>query len=181
MLLNDDEVNQRLEHPDNLVNVIKSDVLVIPRNQNLKKPGDTQVPDRVRDLLGMMRRSSSESGKEIGETFGVSQPTVTAAGKGLIGDRFDPELAEKLDNAEDKNLNDAHGAALDVLMLSLKALRPRLVSDDIKAKDLSRIATDMSRITANIKPKGEIEGPKVQVVLISTRTRSEREYDSIDA
>lgn len=191
MILNDEEVEQRLNHPSNLVNVItdesrskkeESKLLVLPqpKNNQGRKEGDTQIPDRVRDLLGMMRKNSTGPSREIAEVMDVSADVINKTARGLVGNEFDPKLAERLDSIEEKNIEDAHGMALNLMMESMKVLLPRLKEDSIKPKDLSRIATDMSRITANIKPKDRIDGPRVQVVLFAPNVHTEKEYESID-
>lgn len=142
--------------------------------------GASEIPPTVRKLLGTLAAVSKESCKSIANTFGVTQPTVNKAARGLIGNRLDKALAADVEATSERSLEEAHSAAIDCMMDSLTFLKPKLKDPDIKARDLSRIATDMSRVTSNIQPKGEGNNNVKVIFFCPEKQKTEKDYDVID-
>jgi hypothetical protein len=184
MILSSQEVDSRLAHDDNLHNKLKklnedkSVVKVIDKPHGGRKEGDSQVPSRVRSLLGGLARHNGDTQIGVASTFGVSQPTVGAASRGLIGNRFDEDLNEEIEQIEKKSINDAHEEALSCLMDSLTRLKPALV-DETNAVKLSKIAKDMASITSHLKPKEEAEN-RLSVVVMTVPQKKVESYETID-
>jgi hypothetical protein len=184
MILTDDEVEDKLKSPDNLINKLK----VIKINSGGRREGDTNIPPLVKELIATTASISEETGEEIGELFGISGVSVNAMRKGLTGGgnnaSFDKELKDKIDKTVDKDTKDkidsAHDAALDCLVGSLQLLGPRL-KEVTKAKDLSKIANDMSKAISNLKKKDEDpEESKIRVVVFAPTQRKESHYKTFD-
>lgn len=180
MILKDEDVDERLDSPNNLINKLK--VKVLPHGG--RKEGQLGVPDEVRKLIGGLANASDERQADIAKVFGVSQPTVSAAKRGLVGDRFDEEVSESNDEVKKATVEDAHESALNCLMDSLGSLGGKLKEEKttLKAKELSKIATDMSRVVGTLKP-AEKEGNNshTQVVVFMPVQRKENQYEVIDA
>lgn len=182
MLLTDEEVTTRLNHPDNVVNVISNNqVEVRPIKGPTKKNGDDSIPQPVRELFARLSHISGETDKAIAQTFGVSQPTVSMYARGLIGNRVDTDIAEAANSGKEernRKLDKAHDTALDLMVASMDKLTTRL--DEVKAKDLSRVAKDMHSIVQGSNDKNSTVN-NTQVILYAPRKKAEREYETIEA
>lgn len=180
MILSDDEVSARLESKDNIVNVIVKPV----KEGGRKVDQGPNLPQPVRELLGRLSSLGQNTDKEIGDVFSVSQPAVSAYGRGLIGGRLDSGIAEAAQAGIDernKKLDKAHDLALDMMVSSITELGTR--TGELKAKDLSRVAKDMHSIVQdsnNNKDKNSTIN-NTQVILYAPRKRTEKEYDTIEA
>ena len=175
--MTDEEVQERLNSPGNLVKVIEKHI-------GGRGHGSTNVPGSVRDLIAITAKNSNETQGEIAETFGIDQSSVSEYKKGMVGGRLDKNLQNVARNVEETKTDDAHNAALDCLMSSLSLLQPKLVDPEIKPKDLSKIASDMSKIASNLKPKDKNDRDdgrlNVQVILVKPEQRKIENYEFID-
>lgn len=185
MILTDEEAEKRLNSPDNLINKVQ----VLVRNANLKSEGDTKIPSMVRSLIGSLSNASGESDKEIGAVFGVSQPTVSNSGRGLVGSRKDDDLSDSLNTARNnvkQKTEDAHNLALDSLMSALSVVSPRLEEskDSLSLKELTRTSKDLSTVITNIQRNKVADmssgGNNTLVILHSTERRAESKYEVLD-
>lgn len=181
MILSESEVNERLDSTSNLMIRLKSlsnrvEHRIIP--QGGRTEGSVNIPPMVRELIGSLANEGNDTQSEIAEAFGVSQPTVSGSSRGLVGLRKEDGLREKVTETK---INDAHDLALDAMVSSLTKLGGKMeeVEDPMK---LAKIASEMSKITANIKPKDAPSATNVQVVLFApNRMKRENEYESIPA
>lgn len=181
MILEETDALDRINSVDNLINRLK--VRVLPHGG--RKEGDIAIPEPVRHLLGSLANESEESQAQIAELFGVSQVTVSDAKRGLVGDRYDEDLDESNQKSTKRTADDAHDSALNCLMETLTGLGGKLKeeSKSMKAKDLSKIATDMSRVIGQLKPadKNGDQINNTQVIVYQPVQRKENQYEVIDA
>lgn len=192
MILSDDEVTERLNSPDNLMNQIKRDssVSVIPLPTQGRQKGDVAIGDHMRDLLAITRKTGEETLEDISIVFGVAPSTISNAARGLNGDgSYDKELANvgndliKRENLKIEEKEEAaHSEALDILMGSLQVLKPMIASGSgMKASEAASIAKTMSGIASEMrKPQIEITVNPTKVVLFAPRMKEEKEYEIID-
>lgn len=121
MLLDDKEVESRLNHIDNLVNQMRSSNPI---------PDAKQTIDVTKDSMG---------------TFGISKNDKSSSPAGLIPS-MPPSVDDLIENINDKiNLAHANTGAIQVLNSSIAQLNNRLCEVE-DPRDYSRIASDMSRI-----------------------------------
>lgn len=188
MILDDDELEKRLNSPSNLVNTLKERleksaprVKVIPMPNGGRREGDIAIPPMVRALIGSL--ASEESSYSVADTFGVSQPTANSASRGLVGNRFDSALKEQI--VTPSRRDEAHSEALDMLMLTMNALKPKLQlaakDDSLKAKDLSRIATDMAKVAGSMHSEETSKVSNLQVVIMAPPQKKESDYEYLEA
>tara|TARA_R110000868_G_scaffold16913_1_gene74922 strand:- start:628 stop:1206 length:579 start_codon:yes stop_codon:yes gene_type:complete len=192
MILSDDEASARLVSPSNLSNQL---VEIRKMKEGGKKLGQVAVPLALRSLLGSLAVQGNENQSDIAKAFGVSQPSVSAYSRGLVGDRLDQDLMHNRIETEESvavttkaNIDTAHQAALDVMMLSLSGLTNKMQDPEeaalLKPKELSRIATDMSKIvsvaTGQDKDKNSVIN-NTKVIVYAPQQRKEDSYDFIDA
>ena len=187
MVLQDNEIEERLNSPKNLSTKLLE---VRKLKEGGRKLGNTEVPPAVRSLIGSLAVQGEDSQKDIAEAFGVSQPTVGMSARGLIGNRVDAslkadiqEVEERVEKKEKASMDAAHQAALDVMLGSLGVLGSKLQNEAelMKPKDLSRIATDMSRIVsvATGQDKNSVVN-NTKVVVYAPQQRKESSYETID-
>lgn len=186
MILNELEADTRLSSPDNLVNIIHKEMFT-----GGKTKGSTDIPPLVRKLIGVIANKSNESQYDIADTFGITQPVVSSASRGLVGpNKLDRDLAlatreARTSNAKEvkEKTEEAHELALDSLVSSLNHLNPKLQNIH-DPKVLSRVASDMAKITANLASSKRINEAGVvnntQVVLFGVQQRKESAYETIE-
>lgn len=180
MLLEDHEVDSRLNSNENLISLleVRKGVTILPTNPPLKKEGDTTVPPKVRELIGRLG-NMGDSSSNISELFGVSSKTVESASKGLIGNRFDADLAIKV-KARDEKIESAHEEALDLMVSCITNLKGKL-NEVGKPEKLSRIASDMSKIISNLKDNGGDNSVRnTQVIVYAPQVSKESDYETIN-
>ncbi len=187
MLLTDDELNERLDSPKNLMNRLKgisdrkSFVEVLPMSVGNKGP---LVPDRVKELLGVIAIQSDETQEEVAEAFGVSQGLISQVSRGLDNTRVSADIKASIDAAKlerKEKTNEAHDEALDLLVGCLKTLKPQLGSIE-KPEKLAKIATDMSKIISNVSKKDDdAKVNNTQVIIYAPGLMSESAYETIEA
>lgn len=184
MIISHEEADTRLASKDNLINRIEVRPM---RKSGFDSP---RVPGMVRELLGSLAITSNEDKQDIAKVFSVSTSTVSRASRGLIGDRLNQELREKIDEVRDRDTRSldekkavAHNLVLDNLMTSLSTLAPKLVTDiDMKPAVLARIASDMARISKHLTPEQkDVTINNTQVILYKPEQKKEESYETIDA
>lgn len=131
----------------------------------------TDIKDRINSPSNLINRldsirgsSSKSSGMNI---FGVGEKESSAVIiPEIVGDINREEISQEvIDAVEDElKLGLVKSSARAVLGKTLDLLSERLPDVD-KPKDLSRIATDMSRIIDTFTPKDENQGFKQQVII----------------
>jgi predicted transcriptional regulator len=199
MILDEDEALTRLNSENNLCNILKkqredsddisfnsnrvSSVEVLPMPQGGRKAGDKAIPPMVRELLGSLAVSGSEPHTDIAKVFGVSQPTVSNSARGLIGDRFEEDLEEKVSETKERKKDKAHELALDSLLGSLGIVSELITTEaGLTATKAMRIAKDASQIISTLegKDKNPLES-NVKVVLYAPTIKQENHYEVLDA
>lgn len=194
MIISEEEVNKRLEADNNLYNVIRranqdvehSNIQIVPIGKQGRTEGSTEIPEHVRELIAITANTSDSTQTEIAETFGVSNYSVSHLKRGLVGNSFNPQLRKTAQDAKakvDAKRDTAHEAALDNLMSVMGHLKDR-IPDVAKARDLSKIASDMSRVAVNLRSRSEEENDNkanVLVILHAPQQTREESYESIEA
>lgn len=201
MILTDEQTFERLASKDNIINLIEhpdntdprmnGSVLIEKANPNgglriIQPEPETrgsrgpQIPDMIRRLISQTAAGSDETCVEIGNVFGVTPATVSNSARGLVHNRLDTELQEiGIKSKEEKNER-AHDLALDSLVASLALVQDNL-STVTTAKEAAKLAVDMSRVVAVLRPKAEDEvKAKTLVVIAMPKVRTETQFETID-
>lgn len=155
MILSDDEVKERLSSDRNLC-------VVIEKKRYGNQGGAPNIPESVRELISITKNTGDDGIEEVAEAFGVSTASVSRFSRGLVGgDRVNERLLDVTRTARIDKSNkliereeDAHEAALDVLMTSLTSLQPRLLDPELSARDVSTIAKNMSAVAKDMRGGG---------------------------
>jgi hypothetical protein len=180
MIMNDEEIKERLNSEKNLCQVIEK------KRWKGRVEGSKNVPESVRELISKIKNTSDDTGEEIAEVFGVNESSVSRFSRGLVGgERVDAKLMETVRTAklEKRDREDeAHEAALDVLMTSLSSLQPKLLDPELKARDISTIAKNMSAVAKDMKGGRDDGGVtnNTQVILFAPGRKKLSNYDFIE-
>ena len=119
---------------------------------------------------------------QVGAVFGVTHTTVQNLQKGLTSckdGKYDEDLAEKV---KAQRIKTAHEQALDAMVNSLSRLNQTLPGVT-NARDLSRIAVDMSKINSSFASTDRTVGviSNTQVVLFAPKQKAENQYEVLEA
>ena len=180
MFIQEDEKNQRLLasfNQDQESDEVSSDSLQIESHRfRGRSKGAKGIPDFLRPIIGASVKFSGL--KETQEAFGVSHATASTLANGKITycdtTREVPELKSKVDGI----VGDAQEKAAERLMSALG-----FITDDklalAKARDLSGIAADMSRVIEKTSPKSaNLAG--ANIVIYAPVQKSEDSYEVIE-
>lgn len=184
MLLSEEDLFERLSHPSN--------ISVLPLKDSGKGVGDTKLGVESKLLIGLLA-GGEESQSSVGSTFNVAPSTVSKIVRGLSSDNnsLDGEFKDKLKDVSARvdlgsKTEDAHGLALNALVDTLNQLRPA-IAGVTKARELSKIASDMSRVASTLSGAGIAQRDssgniinKVQVIVHAPQMRAERDFEVIE-
>ncbi len=187
--MNDEEVLVRLQSPANLAKIVEEELAnrresnstVLPLRKDVEERPNLEA--RMRALIGRTANSTDEQNKAVAGIFGVSDTQVSQYKRGLTSPKdakYDPEQA-RLVKATAK-VDNAHELALDAMVGLLGRLNEKVDAGEItSAKEMSRIATDMSRIAANIKGKErDAVINNTQVIMFAPNLKREAQYETIE-
>ena len=179
MFIQEDEKNQRLLASfgsNQESNEVEDNLRVESHQFRGRTSGARAIPDFLRPIIGASVKFSGL--KETQEAFGVSHATASTLANGKITycdtTREVPELKSKVDGI----VGDAQEKAAERLMSALG-----FITDDklalAKARDLSGIAADMSRVIEKTSPKSaNLAG--ANIVIYAPVQKSEDSYEVIE-
>lgn len=124
------------------------------------------------DTMAILARTKADDQKSIASIADTSQQHVSRLNVGQA----------KAPN-EDK-VNRIVGQVKDLALDRLVASITRVTDDKLEnssAKDLSSIASNLSKVVSNVSPRSEAsEGPKVNITIYAPEQRRESLYDTIE-
>lgn len=176
MYLTQAEIDARLKGPHSVV---------------IKKRERTQVPELSKEekvLVGALTKIEGST-KAI-EALGISNKrSADRYSDGIITDQkgINSELKESVNKAADiiakgkeLKIESIKELAIDNLVSALTNVNEQIKNSPIKAKELSSIAVDMSRIGQNLTPnKDSGSGPTVQILIHAPNRKEENYYEKV--
>lgn len=193
MRLDREEAQRRLNSPNNLANTlaassVKSALSAASADRTIHstikrgRQNDTpNTPEFLRDAIGHVARSSSETQVAIGAAFGVSQETVSNYKTGQVGGVPPNEERRKKLRQDQEEIKDT---ALVKLMASLNLITQDKLEDPddgVKhAAKLARIATDMGKVVHSLSSTSADSHSPVSIHIYSPEIKSESKYKVID-
>lgn len=148
-----------------------------------RKPGDVNVPDSLRKLIGA---TSVTDGREealaIAGDFGISPASVSAYANGATSTAsYDKQPNVRvIDEAKGRVIKRARGK----LMLALSKLTPEKIEAS-SARDIASVAKQMSGIVKDMeppKPKEEIpDNLRPQFIVYAPQLKQENHYEVVHA
>lgn len=165
------EALRRLNSPSNLVNSMNRVSHVTLGNPHRGR----SVPEFLRDTIGALASTSSQTQQEIGTAFGVSQEAVSTFKSGKIGGRPANEARKAKLEERTAQIKDT---ALLKLMQSLNLIDDSKL-EDLDAKGLSQVACNMSKVVNSLTEQEQVTQP-VNIIVYSPETKNESRYRVVD-
>lgn len=135
-----------------------------------------ELPEQLKPLIGALSIISSQTA--VAKEFGVGQQTASAYASGRRHSSYS-EKDEKLESAIDRHLGKVRETAFEKLIGSLG-----LITEDklksAKVRDVSSVASDMSKIVERTLPKSPQVGVGVQIVIHAPQQKDEDDYLSVE-
>lgn len=186
MFLTEEEIQSRLNSPDNLINIIKEDKLnptvkVVKWqgfNEGSKPVGTRNLTEEERTAAGVLARTMGNT--IASEVIGIKEHTASNINHG--NSSVTPEQVALVDKAMGLVSKEVESKAAERLLSALGFLDDDKLAKS-NAKDLSVIAANMSRTVANMKPRDNNHGSsgmKVQVVLHQNKPLKEEHFEIIE-
>lgn len=143
--------------------------------KNGRPEGRTNIPDFLRPIIGAS--AHFQSAREVAKEFGVSKGTVDLYKHGMVagsGTRVHPDLKDRVDSI----VGQVREKAAERLMAALGLLTDEKLAT-AKARDLSGIAADMSRVIEKSAPRSEVQA--TQIIIYAPSQRPIERYEVIEA
>ena len=170
MELTDDEAKNRLNREDNLVNMLVQH-RTMHENQG-RKPGDVAIPKELKTLIGLVSDESTQ--KDVAESHGVSQMTVSNIKNGKVSER---KADQKLVDIAEERRKTSADKALDNLMDLLGHVKDK-IPNTTKLRDITAAAKDMASVHEKISGRNGQNGD-VKVLIYAPRLASEHDFETV--
>jgi len=150
--------------------VKRGESTVINRNRHGRTVGATTVDSMTREIAGTLTRI--EGPASVARAFEIAPSTAFHMGR--ADGKKDGELRERIE----KNLGKVRDIALDRLMTSIN-----LIEDDklesLGAKDLSTVASNLSRVVEKTLPRDMSAAPTAQLIVYAPTIAKEEHYETV--
>lgn len=145
--------------------------IVVPdRHRHGRTKGATELDDMTKEIAGTLTRLSGPAA--VAEAFEIAPSTAHHLGK--ADGKKSGDIREKLE----KNLGRVRDVALDRLLSSIN-----LIEDDklegLGAKDLSTVASNLSRVVEKTLPKEMQQAPTAQLIVYAPTIAKEEHYETV--
>ena len=198
MILTQEQIKQRIESPDNLINKLEShrssssiEVIVKDGVNNHKgNLGVKHLDSDQRLAIGVLAQTTDH--KTVAEVFGISESHVNdlATGNRTIGNGkggavrvIDNDLKNQIAERINKTKLTIQERAAETLLKSLGLLTDDKLENS-SAKEIAQITTQMSQVMRNLTPESQESnknsGVKVQIVLHQPKQAREEAFDYIE-
>lgn len=195
MFFNDDEISERVNSPENLINRIGQDIpvsddesekpedettLVVHEIKRGNYKGTSHKPEEIKKLAAALA-ASGESQQSIASFLGLPQSMVSEISRGNSSIGNPSQSLKDVINRVKVQKKDAESQAISLLISSMSALSPK-IGDVKKATDISRIAKDLSSIARDMSGNGE-EGHSntLHVHLHAPKPNTIDDYEIVEA
>ncbi len=206
MLLTQEQLNQRLNSQDNLLNLKDSTPTLstiagneveadeageispeVSSAKIIKWGGNSTVPrehyklnDEQRVTIGALGNTFAP--KEVATITGVSVDCVRDLRNGKKGSSgYNQTLAEAVDRLSTQNKKNVQDRAVEKLLSTLGFITEDKVRD-LKAMDAAQVASNLSRVVSNLEPKEKASesSARVQVILYQPPPMKETHFEMIE-
>lgn len=174
-IITEEELQKRLENPDNLCN--REEIIVQVEHKRLRdsgrREGDKNIPETVKELAGVL--AHVDTLKNVGESLGISTSQVHQFKNGRNSQHVpNEELKDKID----ERLGTVKDLALDRLVNSLNVITPEKL-EKIKVVNAASIAQRMASVVEKVSEKKNDVG-NVIFQIYAPRMREEKEFEVIE-
>lgn len=159
--------------------------LVIEEKDNIGRGTTPNIPDYLKQTIAVLANQDDASQTEIAQAFGVSNSSVSNFKNGLDNNRLpDEELKKTIDNelkSAEKGRAEIENEALKKTMMALGLLDETDIMC-LGAKDKSVVASNLSKVAANMRDKNinNVNDNRVQMIIHSPAMRVNHHYNEIE-
>lgn len=174
-IVSDDDFDSELE------NDVVSSVSIAEKASKGRALGDVNVPESLRKIIGedaaINGTKDAMSEGSIAHALGISPSSVSAYKRGATSSNGEAkdDILSHINRGKEKAIKRASRS----MHLALSHITPDKLRE-VKAKDLSSIAKDMSALIKNLEPEREEAKKNVNFVFFAPRTRDIDSYRVID-
>jgi len=136
------------------------------------------LPDELRLLAGALTHAGDRQ-VDVAEALGMSQHAVSSSARGLIDNKFDKELADKVSRVSEDRNKAIKERAMDALANMVEQVANTTAG--LAPDKASKIALDMARVSSSLS--GGIEGLSMNgkaLIIIAPAKNDESHYKTID-
>lgn len=153
-------------------NPLNGEVIVKEKNKGRGKA----VDEGTRVLAGLLVNAGNTI-DEVASELGINRDIPAKASRGLINNRFDPELAEKVSKPVEDRKEILKERALDVVAKMVENLAT--TEAGITPLAASQIAANMARISESMNIDKAMSNAKA-LIIVAPQMREENYYKVID-
>jgi len=186
MLLTKEQFNSRLNSEENLSGIVSSDegsshLKVIKwGGHSQKERPHYKLDEEQRITIGSLGKIFPT--KDVAEMTGVSQDAVRDLRNGKRGSSgYSPELMAAIDERTESTRKSTYDKAMDKLLSSLGFITDAKM-ENANARELSGIASNLSKVASNLTPKDATAsvGKGVTLILYQPKPSKEEHFDVIE-
>ena len=153
---------------------------VIRRPFHGRNPGDNNVPSSIREIIA---DDTGKTGKELAQTFDISQSSVAAYQHGATStatyDRPAPALKEVVNRKRERITRKSNRALIRVLdKMDSDEFDAKL--DACKATELSTVAANLSRVVEKVQPKDDTNIKQQNIIFYAPTPLKTDTFEVID-
>lgn len=145
MLLSDDDILERVDSPNNLINRL---TVIKMRGTGSRGPA---TPMEIRKVVAVLANEGNKQA-DIADAFDITGSNTSLYANGRIGNSHGPKNEELKETIAKVNLKKVavEDKAIDALLETLEIMKPQL-ADVTKPKVLSSIAKDMASVAKDMR------------------------------
>lgn len=169
-----DDIQSRIESPDNLCNRMQRHRL----GSQGRYEGSKDIPIEIKKVVALLENEEETKQTTIAKEFGIGQGTVSKISSGIAsGFTPDPLLVDVMAKVGKKK-KDVADRAIDALLESLQ-ITSHLLPEVRKAKEASSIAKDLSAIVKDMSGDSEVQ-KNVVLHLFAPDMKKVGDYETIE-
>src|SRR5262245_22141009 len=146
-----------------------------------RPPASKNVPPEIREIVARSALNEEGTGKQIADSFGVSESSVSAYKVGAHSTTTYHQPDERLRSAVIDHKVRISTKARNRLISALNEITPDRLSG-VKPRDLASIAKDMSSIVKDMEPAASSSSGQtnIQFTFMAPRVKDINEFNIID-
>jgi predicted transcriptional regulator len=178
MFITKEQAERRLNSPDNILNKVEranSHFVIKKLHAGGRKEGVTTLTKEDRLIAGTLGQVYNQ--KEVARDFGITRQHVNNLAHG----RTDSKRADGHETGLEASgiLDEVKERALQKVLSAVDFMSDNKLGL-CDAKELSSIASNMSKVYSNVSPKENGNEMKVQFVLYAPRVKEEHEFQVVE-
>lgn len=184
MILDNDKAEERLKSPHNLANrlaafrrgekrVLDTGVLTVNAGRQLPR-----MPEQAKEEIKNLALSGAMTQTAIAERYGITQPAVSALKKDALEQEAERRAIDE-EKRDDKLATQIKDEAASKMLLAMGLITEEKL-ENLKARELSMVASNLAKVHDSFNPKAAQVGPTVNLVVYSPEVREEKSFKIVE-